>query len=505
MTINHQEQGLASRIHPNTLRFYTLPTDASPTKAHPVDLLNSLRLDVLARVLYAKERIAGLPAGWGHYVYENLMRSWTNDFTPPREVEPGRFTMADYHQQFTALISNMSANRFADDISVIPTCEGTIVDGAHRLAAAIALGLDEVVTVELKGEPQVQDYKTLLQIGMNPAAVENMVLELMRLKKGSRIALLFPCTAHMHKQAIQYLEKKLHVDYRYDMLITFSGLKRLMDLCYGDHEWWEEVHAHRFAKRRFSGPHPLTIVCFQEDDKSVRPIKDKLRSLMDRGNDAIHTTDTHNETIAIAEVLLNEHGRDWLNIAQNTSTPRFNMLFEEFRHCILSKQATTRVCVDSGGVLAAYGLRDVTDLDYLEVGGKGSFNRDEEINCHNGEYQNTGLIESALVDDPRNHFYYRGIKFVSINNVEALKKSRGDAKDIEDLGRIYSLRSWSLHKFYISVRIFRTALPTQLRRIYTALFSLVVAIAKKVIPIKYHPLARNLYLRWHQWRNNNGQ
>lgn len=495
------ENKISSRIHPNTLKFYGLPKNAAVTKVSPRDLLSSRRLDVVARVLYARERLSDLPPGWGCHVFESLIRCWTNDFTPPREVEPGRFTMDDYHQQFSSLIDSMAAHRFSEKVSLIPTCKGTLVDGAHRLAAAVTLGLDEVATVELDGIPQVQNYQTLLQIGMESAAVESLVLELVRLKEGSRIALLFPCASQCHENAVQFLEKEFLVDYQCDMLITLSGLKRLMDLCYGSHDWWGDVHAFRFAKRRFSGRRPLKIVCFQEDGKSVRSIKEKLRDLMGCGNDAIHTTDTHEETLIIAEVLLNEHGRNWLNVANNTPTPRFDMLFDEFRRRVFSEQAATRVCVDAGGVLAAHGLRDVTDLDYLEVGGQGSFDRGGEINCHNGEYDGTGISESNIVSDFRMHFYYRGIRFAALPVVESLKMMRGSQKDLDDVARMKSLHAGLSYATYLCMREFKTTFKKNVRQVQKNLFLGVVATAKAIVPGRYHPLARRLYFLWCRQKN----
>lgn len=484
---------LVKLVHPNTLNFYKLPSEAALRYASPVELLTSRRLDVLARVLYAKELLLNYKAGWGCVVYEQLMKCWTNDFTPPREVEPGRFTMADYHQQFTQLVLRMSEQGFSASTSIIPTCQGTLVDGAHRLAAAIALGLDQVATVELVGEPQEQNYQTLLSIGMSREAVESMVFELVRIKKGARVALLFPCAANMHAAGLERLEQTFLVDYHVDIQVTFSGLKRLMSLCYGAHDWWAEVHAYRFAKRRFKGTRPLRVVFFQEDGQDVRSFKDAVRDFIGNGNDSLHTTDSHEETLQLAEVLLNDNGKRWLNVVRELDTPRFDLLFDAFREQILSEQADSQVCIDSGGVLAAHGLRDVTDLDYLEFGATGSFDRGGEINCHNGEYKNTGISETAIINDPRLHFYYRGLRFASLPVVRALKIARGSEKDLDDVALIDGLNEgWCFHA-YLQLRSLYKSAKEWKHMLLTRAFANLVRVAKFIWPKKYHPAARKLF------------
>jgi hypothetical protein len=489
-------QAVAGRIHPNTLRFYTLPQDARPSLVDPVSLLSSRRLDVMARVLYARARREGYGLEWGRHAYENLIRAWTHDFTPPREVEPGRFSMADYYEQFDRVLDSMAARRFSAEVSIIPTCQDTIVDGAHRLAAAIVLGLDEVVCVELDGAPQVQDHRVLQQIGMEQAVIEDLVLELVRRKPDTRLAMLFPCAHAQHDRACERLGQAYLVDYQHEFAPTYSGLMRLMDLCYGGHDWWAQVHAERFASRRFRRFAPLRLVFYQEKDQPVRPVKEEIRGMLGAGVDGIHTTDTHAETVAIAEIVLNANGRKWLNHARQYPTPRFEEFFEELRANVQSSGAADRICIDSGGVLAAYGLRDVTDLDYLEVGGTGTFDRDGMINCHNGEYKNTGIDEEAIVCDPRNYFYYQGIKFAAPHVVRRLKLSRGSGKDLDDVARLDAIGRRSPFNVPLKIRKTRTMLKSAATAAKMAIIVGAAGLLKRVIPPKHHHHMRAAYRRW---------
>jgi hypothetical protein len=86
-----------------------------------------------------------------------------------------------------------------------------------------------------------------------------------------------------------------------------------------------------------------------------------------------------------------------------------------------------------------YGLRECNDLDYLHFGDKVSTNNNL-ISSHNeygiGRYH---THKDNIIFDPRNHFWYDGIKFASLDVVRKLKSKRNEPKDVVDVKLIESI------------------------------------------------------------------
>ncbi|NDB53245.1 MAG: hypothetical protein EB025_04110, partial [Chitinophagaceae bacterium] len=78
------------------------------------------------------------------------------------------------------------------------------------------------------------------------------------------------------------------------------------------------------------------------------------------------------------------------------------------------------------------------DLDYITR--SNVVVKDDLIDCHN-RYLETlyGTSADELILNPRNYFYTKGVKFVSLAFIRALKARRNEPKDVEDIKLIDSL------------------------------------------------------------------
>jgi hypothetical protein len=113
------------------------------------------------------------------------------------------------------------------------------------------------------------------------------------------------------------------------------------------------------------------------------------------------------------------------------STPRFDELLSEYD----SLPAHDERCIDSGGVLAAYGLRDTGgDLDYL-YRADGIHQRESPGRISNHLSQSQFFTESIdeIITNPQKHFYYLGHKFATLDVVRNMKIRRSEEKDKQDI------------------------------------------------------------------------
>jgi len=83
-------------------------------------------------------------------------------------------------------------------------------------------------------------------------------------------------------------------------------------------------------------------------------------------------------------------------------------------------------------------LRDVDDIDYLHNGETLPINA--KISSHN-EYGVDFYDQTAetIVNDPQYHYYHRGLKFTSLDQIKKLKQKRNEPKDISDVALIESI------------------------------------------------------------------
>jgi hypothetical protein len=479
---------LKKRIHPNTLNFYSIPENAGIQSYSPSEYLSSKRLDVVIRYIYAKAKVDGQFNNWAKEAYADLIKSQSRNFTKGA-CDPGRNTLDQYFQQFDSLIESMKSNGYQSLTSVIPTCKNTIVDGAHRLACALALNIDQIDTIELEGLPQIISDADMKKWGVSPAVINEAKRQYIHLKPQTRCAVLFPISEKAHKKYIQSLSKNFEIDFIQNIPVTFNGINRLQHMLYGHHEWWSEKNAHDFAKKRYTSRSMITFIFYQEIH-DIRPVKDKIRLFHEAQNHGLHTTDTHEETIQLGDIAFNENALFWLNNALTKQTPNFDKLLLEYKK--LSPE-TANTCIDTGGVMAAFGLRDAKDLDYIAWDNKSLQKTEEDIALHKEEYEKIGLSSNEIISNPAHHFYYHGIKCVSLNTVAKLKKHRNTSKDLNDLSMINYLKNknnlvwpiiWDRIKHKIGYTLYLT---------YHKSFDSAVLMLKKLLPEAYFKKIRSLY------------
>jgi hypothetical protein len=165
--------------------------------------------------------------------------------------------------------------------------------------------------------------------------------------------------------------------------------------------------------------------------------KAAIRALFDIGNHSVHITDTHHETLRVAEALLNANSVHFVEHARPGAPVRLlghmARLRDWLREAGLSPED---LCIGGSAVLAAYGLREGKDLDFLHHFALPERGLPEDLGSHNEYAGLYGLSADDLIYDPSNHFNYFGLKFASLPVIARMKKTRGEKKDAVDLSLI---------------------------------------------------------------------
>ena len=425
----------------NVLKYYSVSDEAEIETISPFDLLHPDRLDLMARYILVRSLDRGYGIGWGMHVYRSFLYSWNKDFY---DGDGRKSSFFDYIHNLTQLMKSIKNSGFCSNFGAIPYTGTTVVDGAHRLTVSLYYNCP-VMAVKVQGDQQVQDAEALLRIGMDRCIVENLVNEYIQLDNSCRAAILFPYARDALDISLQQIKKDVRVIYAKNIYLNDLGKRNFINLLYGHEPWWQDAHYDRFINLRFKVDQPVRVVFFKpHKEQDLRKVKEKVRSFYGPDNGSIHINDTHKETVWISEAVLNDNALHHLNMAPPFSDKIKNQI--DCYNQILSYKShlSDAVCIDSSTVLAAYGLRDARDVDYISASGGKICEDSEDIGCHNDEYKDFPVNLEDIVTNPKCHFFYKGTKFMSLCMVRTFKSLRGAEKDIVDIQLIDSVeQKWS--------------------------------------------------------------
>lgn len=144
--------------------------------------------------------------------------------------------------------------------------------------------------------------------------------------------------------------------------------------------------------------------------------------------DVVHATDTQAETVRVARCIMHDPSIRFLSRPRK-HMPRLESLLGEYLGQIgwVDKDL---LCVDGSATLAAHGLREPADLDFLHavtVPTHGS------ISSHNEYSKLYPMHKDEIIFDPANHFWSRGVKYASLEIVRRVKCAIKEPKSTADL------------------------------------------------------------------------
>ncbi|MCS4242926.1 hypothetical protein M2418_002457 [Rhizobium sp. BIGb0125] len=478
-------------IEANVWNYYDLSADEKIVSVPARTLLSPDRLDVLARYIFVKQRNLGWGVGWGTSIYRHYLETCNADFI---DGDKTKSSFSDYLRSFSKLSDSVAVEGWNFNKGLLPHVDGAVIDGAHRLS--VALYHDGTVeAVQLKGQKQVHSADALLRIGISPNIVEQLVNEFISLDEETFTAILFPSQLNLQDAAVHRIGEFAKIIYTKDVALSDQGRKNVIELLYGHEPWWKTELLEDFVNLRFPQGGSITAVFFKANaGQTSRTVKERAREIFPAIH-FIHANDTHQETRWIADCLLNPNGIQYLNLRPTVQPPRFRELLDDFRSRITSDKSPGNYCIDSSAVMAAFGIRDCRDLDYITPEVRTTkLADDSRISWHNEEYLKFPIPVDELVANPAHHFVYKGVKFMALDTVMFFKRHRWAEKDIEDCRLILEAR------YKISFRDRFATKRKRLKREISYLLQIMPAetakLLKRILPTSAFQALRQMYRRW---------
>ena len=376
---------------------------------NPNDLLTHKRFDVVVKYMYA----SNLASEFYKNAYKEHLRIWNGFY----EGSPRKRGFEDFDNAFKSIINNTV------DEAVPVNPEGHIANGAHRLAAALYhqrpinirnTNPDENNYVE-------SDYEYFVKRGLSQSIVKRTALEYAKLKSNTHVMCLFPIAHKRMTEVINIIEKHSNIFYKSSEVFNATGQLGLIKEIYLSDGWGTEKAIRKKCKQCFRGMSQVTFVLLDAKNlETVKEMKNKIRALFKVGNHSVHINDTHEDTIRIAKTVFNINSIHFLNNRKSVSFPNYKKLMANIK-------PNENEVITGSTVLSLYGLRDCKDIDKI-------YYNNPPPDSHNQYLKNLyKLTLDDIVNNPIYHLYYNGFKYVSLDVIKNMKKTRNEPKDIIDV------------------------------------------------------------------------
>ncbi|MBT6029820.1 MAG: hypothetical protein HOH13_05905 [Crocinitomicaceae bacterium] len=420
----------------------------------PLVLVNAQRFDLMAKYLFAQSYIMNLKTDWFSCLYESHLRVWNGcheeyppssilNFNCAREYKEKR-GIREYIESFSALLDSIRTKGFDLSQSIIPTnIHKQIKDGAHRVSACLLF--DKPVKYKKFDDSNfiAATAEYFKKAGLEDGFLDAMALQYCKLKSNTYVINLFPDALKNEAEVYKILSKYGTIVYEKNATLFKNGPLNLIRMLYEEpFEGWNNNFAKEKSEHCFFGKHKkhrMRFILFECDSlEKTTKCKSEIRAFF-KSYDVIHINDTHEESILSAQTAFNNNSLHFINHASPKHFKNFTDLFGRFKQWIAREgYSLDYFCIDTSAVLSVYGIRECADLDYLHSGSpidSGIVGIDD----HDCELRYHASSKDDIVFNPENHFYFKGVKFCSLNTIKKLKQKRNEVKDQKDIKMINEL------------------------------------------------------------------
>lgn len=409
------------------------------------------RFDLLAKIIYCKFRKLGIKTEWHVDLYKQHIIVFNGGWEHPgTKIHVDHFLL-----EFNRLIDSINTNGFSDKISTVPVAKNNmVINGSHRLAICYVYNKlchfkidDTRSTGTLYDFNFFRNYTKNIPTGLTNIWTDPMALEYCKLNNESQIMIFFPrINQHNLTQNYNIIRKYGNIVYFKLLKLCKNGLTNLIcELYYGEN--WDKS-----AKVDLCyGENTCCVYVFNphqtKTPNDIISMKTELRQFYGINKHSVHINDTHEETIRVAKMVLNQNSNHFINNAIKMLTPHNSNLFNKFIQIYNNLSSTQKesILIDSSFVLAIFGIREANDIDFISSSIStpetiSQFTNIEGIDLHNNEVTKyLKLSHDDLIYNPNNHFYHHGIKFMSLHCLKLFKKNRNEPKDTIDVKLIDKL------------------------------------------------------------------
>lgn len=407
-----------------------------------IELLKPERIDLIAKLQFLKYIDHKISFSFVEELYEAHLKAFNGNKKCSEAGNNQKNNLEDYIQSFKKTAKDIKDNGFDPDKSMIPVGENNVLlDGAHRTASAIYFH-KKINIIRFEGIKENYNYLFFRKNLLDEKYLDYMVTEYCKRKNNTYAFCIWPAAPKEYReQAYHLIRKHTSVIYEKKIDLNYNGYRNFMIQIYNDHTNWIGSYADHYKgvysqlDLCYKSNTPLELFVVESVSKEfIIDLKRTIRNIFNIGNYSVHSTDEQIETVKMLEVLLNKNSIELLNKGRPDKYIKLNekidILIKKIDYYNLDRES---LIIDSGAVLALFGLRDTSDLDYLALSESYDVLEDEMIENHINNFRFYGVNMEELILNPQNYLVYQGIKFVTLDILKKMKINRNSEKDLLDI------------------------------------------------------------------------
>ena len=414
------------------------------------------RIDVIIKHIYAKHLSFNTDSTWAKNIYINHIKAFNGFIEDDGSKKLGK---EQFLETYNKVLTSIKSKGFDKALEAIPIGNnGTIINGAHRLAACLFYNKEPIFDKKNTDEPKY-DFNFFKKRLLPSKYLDAASIEYCRVNQNAFLVFLFPSIKNITKESLDIIKEAGDVFYEKEINITRAGQTRLMRQLYKGENWVgtekdDYSGATRKGKWCFQNKSKVKILLLNSNLDLLSKAKLNFRNLYGEGNHSIHSTDTHEEVLRLAQQVFNENSLHFINYSKEKNFTKYSELISIYQEWLNKLDFDEeQFCLDGSITMAAYGIRDLRDLDYIHLGEEQIDCENEELGNHNYQLKYHPINKAELILNPDYYFYYDGVKYVTLDIVKRMKIKRNELKDRHDIKLIEAFLSGRKEPFILSLKI----------------------------------------------------
>lgn len=433
-------------------------------KITPKDMLHYYRLDLAVRYLLAKDIVFGIENRANLSLYSRMILARTGAYEDdPYYFDSRRNGTQEYIASVKKLCGEMQRSGFAKEGYVPVGDNGIFLNGAHRIASALALEEDIWIS-NFVGKNGNTDFtmEWFEKNGFNTDDKIRILRAYADLYENCGMILLFaPCMEQWSYIEAQ-LKKKMCIVGRADLDFTdnYIAFENLFREIYAD-PLWRNVYIDRKVELLKMAKLKIRLILVSDEGfknrdlyKTIEYAKLELRDRMFFDTDiapvVMHGSNSREEFVHLKLILLSVNNLNSMNrrLVRNYRN-EFVERLDSLKTLLRDKHILPDdVCITGSGAWEVYGLRFSDDVDFsVKRKYRDKFGNEHVVWAEKLEYNRLNCVEisddityedDVLIDDDNYHFIFNEIKFVNLDIIARKKEHDRRDKDIRDV-RLYEL------------------------------------------------------------------
>ena len=397
------------------------------------DLLSVDRVDVIVKYLYVKFKEENIECDFSNKLYLkhiNLINGfYEND-------ESKKIGKNSFLKSFDLLIYNIKNFGFENNSLIPLNKDNSILDGSHRLSCALYFN-HQLPVFNLNFKGQKLNFSFFKKIGLSTIELDYLAHNFTILKGNLHAVHVWPSAVGKDDELVDTLNSFGKIIYRKNIDLSLTGLVNLIRQVYSKESWLgtykNDFSGARNKARWCYKPHNSLRFFLIESSEDLVILKNEIREIFNIGKHSVHINDEKYETILSSKLLLNQNSVHWLNNCGKRFFNKYDSLLQSFKEWIKFNNLDENNFAVIGGALAIYGYKNSHDLDFITTYNDLPTLSNDFIELELEKLNYTKQTLHDLIHDPKNYFYYYGIKIINLNVIEEIKSNRFRSSDIDDL------------------------------------------------------------------------